>query len=140
MLNVVLLIVMAPSCHSFFPPKKFLNRSKDKFKDFGRVIITKLLKNVISFMGFVITKGIRFCIFSRVQPSYEQVVSDLDRSMHIFLRVQVAQSSFIEGSHMTKNMASAKFKLDFCRYLCAIGFFNKADTLTSSSILIYSEL
>ncbi len=34
-------------------------------------------------------------------------MSDLDRSMHISLWVQVAHSSFIEGSHMTKNTASA---------------------------------
>ncbi len=42
-------------------------------------------------------------IFSHVWPFYEQAVSDLDRSMH---RSQVAHSSFIEGSHTTKNSAS----------------------------------
>ncbi len=45
-------------------------------------------------------------IFSCVRPSYEQAVSDLDRSMHISLWVWVARSSFIEGSHTTKDMAS----------------------------------
>jgi hypothetical protein len=33
----------------------------------------------------------RVRIFCHVWPSYEQAVSDLDRSMHISLRVQVAQ-------------------------------------------------
>jgi hypothetical protein len=50
-------------------------------------------------------------IFSRVWPSYEQNVSDLDRSMHISLWVKVAHSSFIEGSHTTKNTASEGSKL-----------------------------
>ncbi len=36
-------------------------------------------------------------------------MSDLDRSMHRSLWFQVAHSSFIEGSHMTKNMASESF-------------------------------
>jgi hypothetical protein len=45
-------------------------------------------------------------IFSRVQPFHECAVSNLDpqRSMH--RPVEVAHSSFIEGSHMTKNTAS----------------------------------
>ncbi len=46
-------------------------------------------------------------IFSRVQPFYERAASDLDRYMHISLWVQVTHSSFIEGSHTTKNTASA---------------------------------
>ncbi len=45
-------------------------------------------------------------IFSRVHPFFERAVSDLDRSMHRSLWDWVAQSSFIEGSHMTKNTAS----------------------------------
>jgi hypothetical protein len=45
-------------------------------------------------------------IFSRVRPFYERVVSELDRSMHRYLRALVARSSLIEGLHMTKNMAS----------------------------------
>jgi hypothetical protein len=36
-------------------------------------------------------------------------VSDLDRFMNISLWVQVAHSSFIEGSHTTKNTASVHF-------------------------------
>ncbi len=47
-------------------------------------------------------------IFSHVRPSYEQAVSDLDRSMHTSVRVQVAHSLFIEGSLMTKNTASGQ--------------------------------
>jgi hypothetical protein len=47
-----------------------------------------------------------------VRPFYEQAVSDLDRSMHISLWVKVAHNSFIEGSHMTKNMASECQKLE----------------------------
>ncbi len=41
-----------------------------------------------------------------MRPFYKQAVSDLDpyRSMH--RAVLVAHSSFIEGSHMTKNTAS----------------------------------
>ncbi len=58
-------------------------------------------------------------IFSRVRPSYEQAVSDLDRSMHISLWFQVTHSSFIKGSHTTKNMFSGHiyegiFKFIFC--------------------------
>jgi hypothetical protein len=45
-------------------------------------------------------------IFSGVRPFYKQAVSDLDRSMYRSQWVQVANSSFIEGSHMTKNAAS----------------------------------
>ncbi len=45
-------------------------------------------------------------IFSHVLPSYERVVSNLDRPMHRSLWVLVAHSSFIEGSHTTKNTAS----------------------------------
>ncbi len=45
-------------------------------------------------------------IFSHVWPFYERVVSNLDRSMHITLLIQVAHSSFIEGSLTTENMAS----------------------------------
>ncbi len=45
-------------------------------------------------------------IFSCVRPFYERAVSDLDRSMHRSLWVQVAHSSFIEGSLTTKNTAS----------------------------------
>ncbi len=50
--------------------------------------------------------GVRGCIFGHAQPFCEQAVSDLDRSMHRSLWVQVAHSSFIEGSLMTKNTAS----------------------------------
>jgi hypothetical protein len=46
-------------------------------------------------------------IFSHVRPFYEWAVSDVDRSMHRSLWVLVAHSLFIEGSHMTKNTASA---------------------------------
>ncbi len=48
-------------------------------------------------------------IFSHVQPFYERAVSDRDRSMHRALWVLVAHSSFIEGSHMTKNTASGAY-------------------------------
>jgi hypothetical protein len=47
--------------------------------------------------------------FSRVQPFYEWAMSDLDKSMHISLWVKVAHTSFIEGSHMTKNTASVAY-------------------------------
>jgi hypothetical protein len=49
-------------------------------------------------------------IFSCVRPFYEKAVSDLDRSSYISMGV--AQSSFIEGSHMTKNMASDYKKIE----------------------------
>jgi hypothetical protein len=45
-------------------------------------------------------------IFSHVRPFYEQAVSNLDKSMHRSLWVWVTHSSFIEGSHMTKNTAT----------------------------------
>jgi hypothetical protein len=51
-------------------------------------------------------RGIRCCIFNRIQPSYDRAVSDLDRSMNISLWVWVAHSSFTEGSYMTKHTAS----------------------------------
>jgi hypothetical protein len=41
-----------------------------------------------------------------VRPFYERAMSDLNRSIHRSFGVQAANSSFIEGSHMTKNMAS----------------------------------
>ncbi len=47
----------------------------------------------------------RGCIFSHVRPFYERAVSNLDRSMHRSLRVLITHSSFIEGSHTTKNTA-----------------------------------
>ncbi len=40
-------------------------------------------------------------------------MSNLDRSMHRSLWVEVAHSSFLEGSHMTKNTASGMIKIDF---------------------------
>ncbi len=58
-------------------------------------------------------------IFSRVRPFYELVVSNLDMSMHRSLWVQVAHSSFIDGSHMTKNTdsgASLQTLLHNCNY------------------------
>jgi len=48
----------------------------------------------------------RGCIFSHVQPVYEQAVSNLDRSMNRLQWVLAAHGSFIEGSHTTKNTAS----------------------------------
>ncbi len=50
-------------------------------------------------------------IFSHVRPFYEWAMSDLDRSMHRSLWVQVAHSSFTEGSHTTKNTAWGLFLL-----------------------------
>ncbi len=44
--------------------------------------------------------------FSHVRPFDERAVSDLDRSMHRSLWALVTHSSFIEGSHTTKNTAS----------------------------------
>ena len=41
-----------------------------------------------------------------MRPFYEQAVNNVDRSMHRSLLVLVAHSSFIEGLHATKNMAS----------------------------------
>jgi hypothetical protein len=46
------------------------------------------------------------CIFSHVQPFYERAVSNWNRSMNKSLWASVAHSSFMEGSHMTKNTAS----------------------------------
>jgi len=48
-------------------------------------------------------------VFSRLQPFYEQAVSDLDSPMQISLWVWVTHSSFIEGSRTTKNMAYGVF-------------------------------
>jgi hypothetical protein len=57
----------------------------------------------------VFSKFTRGHIFSHVRPFFERAVSNLDRSMHISLWVKVAHSSFIEGSHATKNTASGYF-------------------------------
>ncbi len=48
-------------------------------------------------------------IFSRVWPLYERAVINLEpwRSMH--RPVEVAHSSFIEGAHMTKSLASGPY-------------------------------
>jgi hypothetical protein len=48
----------------------------------------------------------RGCIFCHVRLFYEWSVSEQDRSMHRSLWALVAYSSFIEGSHMTKNTDS----------------------------------
>jgi hypothetical protein len=45
-------------------------------------------------------------IFCSVRSFYDQAMSNLDRSMHRSLWIWVTHSSFIEGSHMTKNTAS----------------------------------
>jgi hypothetical protein len=50
-------------------------------------------------------------IFSHVRPFYERAVSDLDRPMHRSLWVLVAHSSFMEGSHKTKNTASGWYRV-----------------------------
>ncbi len=47
-------------------------------------------------------------ISSRVRPFYERAVSDLDPYRSMIRPVFVAHSSFIEGSHTTKNKASVK--------------------------------
>jgi hypothetical protein len=47
------------------------------------------------------------CIFSHVRPFHERAVSDLGRYMHRSPWVMIPHSSFIEGSHTTKNTASA---------------------------------
>ncbi len=46
-------------------------------------------------------------IFRRVRPYFEHAVSDLDTQRSMHRPVQVTQSSFIEGLHRTKKMASA---------------------------------
>jgi hypothetical protein len=66
---------------------------------------------------YSLIKSVQFCtktesrdhIFSCVGPFYDQVVSDLDRSMHRSQWALVAHSSFIDGSHTAKNMASEFF-------------------------------
>ncbi len=64
-------------------------------------------KNILSKSWRKIRRNFfRSHIFSCVRSSYEQPVSDLDRSMHRSLWVWVTHSSFIEGSHTTKNMTS----------------------------------
>ncbi len=65
----------------------------------------KLVQQLIR-TNVIITKDTRGHIFSHVRPFYERAVSNHDRSMHRFLWVYVIHSSFIEGSHMTKNTAS----------------------------------
>ncbi len=46
------------------------------------------------------------CIFSRVRPFYERAVSNLDPLRYMHGPVYVAHTSFIGGSHTTKNKAS----------------------------------
>jgi hypothetical protein len=47
-------------------------------------------------------------------------VSDLNRSMHRSLWVEVAHSSFIEGSRMTKNTASEGDFFPFSMICCSL--------------------
>jgi hypothetical protein len=56
--------------------------------------------------------GTRGRIFSHVRPFYERVVSNLDRPMHRSQWVLVAHSSFIEGSHATKNTSSGVYVIN----------------------------
>ncbi len=58
-------------------------------------------------MTSIFTRG---RIFSHVSPFYERAVSDLDPQRSMLRPGQVAHSSFIEGSHTTKNMASVLLK------------------------------
>ncbi len=51
------------------------------------------------------------CIFSHVQPFYEWAVGDLDSKRYMHRPVKVAHSSFIEGSHTTKNTASGYIRV-----------------------------
>ncbi len=50
------------------------------------------------------------CIFSRERPFHKQAVSDLGPKRSIHRPLKVAHSSFIEGSHATKNTASSHFQ------------------------------
>ncbi len=74
-----------------------------------------------------------------MRPLYEQAVSNLDRSMRRSLWVYVAHRLFIEGSHMTKNAASANFRIgSFCllkKYL-----FTFSELPSISSLLYYIKL
>ncbi len=77
---------------------------------FGSISTTLKLKNLLWNRAAIWRQGLAAnlssgCIFSRVQPFYERAVRDVypQRSMH--RPVQVADSSFIEGSHTTKNTA-----------------------------------
>ncbi len=91
------------------------NYDRKKFYNIGHR--SQLLRGG-QLLGFIYTgdwscQKRRGRIFTHVQPFYECAVSNLDpkRSMH--RPVQVAHSSFIRGSHMTKNMAAGH-----CSKLC----------------------
>ncbi len=90
-----------------------LNKKVDKFQ-----LRLKTAASLFPFgsMTFII-RPTRGRIFSCVWPSYEQAISDLDRSINISLWIWVAHSSFTEGSHMTKNTASGLFR--FCEWMNA---------------------
>jgi hypothetical protein len=66
-----------------------------------------LLQTVQGGAWKILWKQFRGRIFSCVWPFYERAVSDLDPKRSIHRPVQVAHRLFIEGSHTTKNMASA---------------------------------
>jgi hypothetical protein len=63
---------------------------------------------LVKYSSLLVTGGsrIRVRIYSCARPFYERAVSNRDRSTHRSLWVYVTYSSFIEGSHMTKNVAS----------------------------------
>jgi hypothetical protein len=80
---------------------------QNKLECFSPAKFFTLFSFSLNVSGFIKKlKEIRGCIFSCAQPFYELTVSDLERPMHRPLWVWVAHSSFIEGSHMTKNTAS----------------------------------
>jgi hypothetical protein len=93
----------------------------------------------IVFLLKILCNDYRSCIFHREWPFYERAVSDLERYMHRSLWVKVAQSSFIEGSHTTKNTASVLFcECDVFQFLFvnvkSIGDISIADADSSTII------
>ncbi len=84
-------------------------------------------------------------IYTCVRPFNERPVSNLDRSMNRSLWAYIAHSSFIEGSHTTKNTASVsqllsedtqKSLLNYKKCKNSISAFTKSLSLSKMEILI----
>ncbi len=57
-------------------------------------------------------------------------MSDLDRSMHRSLLVKVAHSSFMEGSHTTKNTPlEPVLVIAFTHFLCKLNHFMEVEKM-----------
>ncbi len=94
-------------CHHFIR-QNVIQRNNTHNNEIRHNGSSRMTRSKMTFIRTTLSRG---RIFSGVRPFYEQVVSDLGRSRHRSLWVQVTHSSFIEGSHMTKNTVISRMPL-----------------------------